>query len=253
MRRAIISIIPRGKTNKNRKGNKMKLGTVIEMEPETLVFNKQNRTVNSKHVARLKNAIAKRNLLHINPIKINSKREIIDGQHRVTAAIELQLKEVPCLVVNASVDEAVLLNQHAKNWSGMDFAHYWASQGKEDYLQFIKFVEDTHLRGSTALKILAKGESFHYGNFRAGTFRIGNVEKAYQFISYLEDFRDELPVTHTSASYLNRQFVFALASVIKRIPRYDHKKMLRGVSRRGLKHTSDQNNYIEQLKKCYGI
>lgn len=230
----------------------MKTGIVIELRPTDLKFNESNRRVDVRHVARIKNAIAKRNLLHINPIKINQKMEIIDGQHRVQAALDLDLKMVPCLVVNATIDDAVLLNQHSKNWSGLNFAQYWAAQGKPDYKKFIAFVEETHIKGSTALKLLARGESFHYGNFKEGSFKIGDLSKAYAFVRYLEDFRDLLPTNHTSPAYLNRQFIFALWYVINSNVGYDHKRMIKGVEDRGLIQTSDQHVYIKQLQKAYG-
>lgn len=229
----------------------MKTGTVIELKPDDLKFNPQNRGVDVRHVARIKNAIAKRNLLHINPIKINQKKEIIDGQHRVHAALELSLKSVPCLVVNACVDDAVLLNQHAKNWSGLNFAQYWAAQGKTDYKKFIAFVEETHIKGSTALRLLAKGESFHFGNFKAGTFRVGDLSRAYAFVALLEDFRDLLPTIHTSPGYLNRQFIFALWHVVQTTPSYGHARLMRGIARHGLSHTSDTKVYLKQLMRAY--
>jgi hypothetical protein len=229
----------------------MKVNTVVDLNPEELKFNQKNRLVDPRHVARIKGAIAKRNLLHINPIKINSKKEIIDGQHRVTAAMDLGLLEVPCLVVNAGVDDAPLLNQHGKNWSGLNFAQYYAANGKKDYQQFLKFVDDTHLKPSTALRLVAKGESYHMGNFRAGTFRIGDLSKAYAFVQKLEDFRDYLPMNHTSPVYLNRAFVFALWMFIAKTPSYSHAQMLRGLEAKGLRETADQRNYIEQLTAIY--
>lgn len=228
----------------------LKVGSILELDPIELKFDEKNRRVSDHHVARLKNSIARKNLLYLKPILVNTKGIIIDGQHRVKAAMELELQSIPCLIVNATVDDAAMLNQHSKNWNSVNFAEYWAAQGKKDYITFIKFLDDTHLKSSTAIQILAKGETYHISNFKAGTFRVGNVAKAYEFTELLNDFRESLPTRHTMKSYLAKPFVMALWLFTK-TQGYDHKRMMKGHAKIGLKHTEDRNDYIRQLNNIY--
>src|SRR5690606_774965 len=50
-----------------------------------------NREVDLRHVRKLMKAIEKRNLLHLNPIIVDEQNRVIEGQHRLEAAKQLQV------------------------------------------------------------------------------------------------------------------------------------------------------------------
>lgn len=225
----------------------LKVDSVVYMKPDELVFAAANRIVDMRHVSRLKASMQEENLLHVNPIKINPKREIIDGQHRVTAAMYLKLKAVPCLVVQANVHDAQRLNRNSKNWDLKDFAHYWAQQGKAEYQTFLDFVEQTGLVPSIAVEILGPTHSGRSNsNFRKGIWNIGKADHAYAFMDAIEMFK---PYLH---EYRRRAFVRAFWKMYNTLgKRYDQQRMLHKVSVVGLRRTVDMHNYLDQLQNAY--
>lgn len=222
--------------------SELKIGVVVELDPSSLVFNKLNRIPDEKHVAKLKNAIKVRNLLHLKPIEINTKYDIIDGQHRTLAAIELGFKTVPCLVVSGSIHDAQELNQNQKNWSAKDFAHYWSKQGKAEYSEYLEFVGITGLQPSVAHEIL--DPTHNRPSFRQGTFKIKSLKFSYLFVDQLEGFKEALH------DYRSSPFVRAFFSVFKN-GKYDHKRMMHKLGLVGIKKASTRERYIEQLDEIY--
>lgn len=170
-----------------------KVNTIVRLDPKELVFVAGNRIVDEKHVAKLKADIQQKNLLHINPIKINTKGHIIDGQHRIRASLELGLKSVTCLVVAATIHDAQPLNQHSKNWTGMDFANYWAKQGNKEYQAYLDFVNVSGMHPSVGLEILGTTGGRDTNNFKKGTFKVRSIDYAYRFCDKLELFKPFLP------------------------------------------------------------
>lgn len=224
-----------------------KVDTVMLLDPQELIFVAGNRIVDERHVGKLKAAISEENLLHINPIKVNHKGEIIDGQHRIRAALELGLKKVTCLIVGATVHDAQRLNQHSKNWSAMDFANYWAKQGKNDYKEYIEFVQITGINPSVGLEILSTVGGRHMNNFKRGIFRIRSLDYAYRFFDKLELFKPFLP-----RDYNKRSFIRALWSVhnSKKF-QVEYERLLHKLKIVGLRTTSTTENYLVQLEEAY--
>lgn len=224
-----------------------KVDTIITVDPNELKFDASNRIADERHVARLKSALQEENLLHVNPIKINTKGIIIDGQHRCKAAIELGLKFVTCLVVSASIHDAQRLNQNSKNWNSLDFANYWAKEGKKPYQDFIDFVAITGIVPSVCIEILSSGGGRHMRNFKKGAFSVPHIETAYRFIDKLEGFKELLP-----RDYNKRGFIRALWNVVNnKAFHYDHKRMLHKAQVVGLRTAASTEGYLEQLENAY--
>jgi hypothetical protein len=97
-------------------------------------FLEGNRAIDQRHVHNLADAILEKNLLHINPIAINSDFEIIDGQHRFCAAKEL---EVPIFYIvddHLKLDDVKTINTNMKNWTHNDYINSHISQGHKDFI-----------------------------------------------------------------------------------------------------------------------
>lgn len=224
-----------------------KIDTIMQISPKELKFVSGNRLVDERHVSKLKAAIQEENMLHINPIKINAKGEIIDGQHRTTAAIELGLKTVTCLIVAANVHDAQRLNQHSKNWSGLDFANYWAKQGKKDYADFIDFVHMTGINPSVCLELLSPGGGRHSLNFKRGIFKIHSLDYSYRFCDKLEIFKEWLP-----RDYTKRPFIRAMWHIYNNKNfSLDMERLIHKLKLVGLKTTQTTEQYLEQLENAY--
>ncbi len=227
----------------------LKVSPLNMIEPDRLKFIDANRPPSGKHIAKLKAAIQADNQLHIRPIVINTKYEIIDGQHRVLAAKELGLERIPCLVVLAGIEAAQTINQNTKNWDSAQFAHYWAKQGKKDYADFIEFCQLTGIKQSVAITLLSghghMGSSGHNNNFKTGLFKVKNIEYVYRFIDRIGFFKKWL-----GEDASGRAFLLAIWKVYNH-PLYNHTRMEHKAELVGLNKVSDRLRYVQQLEAVY--
>lgn len=100
-----------------------------------------NRNVIPGHVGRLTNSILRHNMLAQNPIIVNEKFEVIDGQHRLEVARNNQLDVYYLIIPGAHFTEIIALNANNRPWVSKDYVNSYASQGKPDYLWLIEFMD----------------------------------------------------------------------------------------------------------------
>ena len=97
-----------------------------------------NRVPNLQHVKRLTSSI-KQYGMKCNPILVNEKMEVIDGQHRLMAAKEAG-SEINYIIINGySLNEVHTLNLNQKNWTKKDFMDGYAEMGIESYSKLKAF------------------------------------------------------------------------------------------------------------------
>lgn len=69
-----------------------------------------------------------------NPIVVNEKMEIIDGQGRYEALKELQMPIEYVVAEGAKISHCIALNIKQKNWSVADYVYSYANMGSTDYV-----------------------------------------------------------------------------------------------------------------------
>lgn len=87
-------------------------------------INKKNREISKVNIRGIKESILQRNLLHLRPILVNASMEVIDGQHRLEVARQLNLPIYFVISGQSVVDDMALLNGYQKNWTTEDFFHF---------------------------------------------------------------------------------------------------------------------------------
>lgn len=99
-----------------------------------------NRIPNPQHIKRLSDSI---NIygMKCNPILVNEKMEVIDGQHRLMAAKESNSFVFYIIINGYSLDEVHTLNLNQKNWTKKDFMEGYSNMGIESYKKLKKFIE----------------------------------------------------------------------------------------------------------------
>ena len=96
-----------------------------------------NRQTARKHINKLKEAIlANPEILEVQPILVNEKYEIIDGQHRFQAASELGLPIHYSKVRGLDIGTAREMNVLQRKWSVEDYAMSYAKAGNKHYEKF---------------------------------------------------------------------------------------------------------------------
>jgi hypothetical protein len=98
-----------------------------------------NRTPNPAHIKRLVDSIKKYGVL-CNPILVNEKMQVIDGQHRLMACRETQSDVYYIILPGYNLDEVHTLNLNQKNWSKKDFMFGYANMGIQSYVNLANFV-----------------------------------------------------------------------------------------------------------------
>jgi hypothetical protein len=115
-----------------------------------------NREIDPKHVKQLVAAISKRNLLHANPMKVNSDLAIIDGQHRLAAAEELGLP-IYYEISDLSREDISMLNSNQKNWNAMNYIDFYTIEKKEAYAKISGLISSYPHMAISALLSLSNG------------------------------------------------------------------------------------------------
>ena len=95
-----------------------------------------NRNVNRNHVQRLKESFERDYLLA--PILVNEHFEIVDGQHRFTAAKEMGLPIRYVVAKGYNIEHVKMLNHEGKNWTVMDHFMSYVKQGVPAYVNTAK-------------------------------------------------------------------------------------------------------------------
>ena len=159
-----------------------------------------NRPIYRGHLNRLTDAIREENLLAFNPIIVNEKMEVIDGQHRLKAAQKLKTDVYYIVLPAGNLSEVQLLNTNNRNWTTVEFLDSYCKRGFADYKVLRQFAEDHDFTIPTALMMLSggfrKGKWRHEKTleFKTGDFKVVDKAKAEVFarlvelmLPYLED------------------------------------------------------------------
>ena len=97
-----------------------------------------NRVPNLQHIKRLADSIRVYGM-KCNPILVNERMEVIDGQHRLMAAKEAESFVYYIVVDGYSLNEVHTLNLNQKNWTKKDFMEGYANMGIESYIKLRDF------------------------------------------------------------------------------------------------------------------
>jgi hypothetical protein len=102
-----------------------------------------NRKIKRSHVEVLKSSLSQHNMLTIDPIIIDSEDYVIDGQHRLEAAKELNLTVYYRVSDELTDADLHLLNSARLNWNWLDYLNHYCERGYENYLLFRQICKDS--------------------------------------------------------------------------------------------------------------
>lgn len=114
---------------------------------------KGNRNINKRHLTTLTLSIVKENLLEFNPIIVNEKMEVIDGQHRLEVAKANKLPIFYMVNPTADIHTVVRQNSVSKQWNLQDYINSFVTLGKENYIYLQEFMDNYELPPYIALRL----------------------------------------------------------------------------------------------------
>jgi hypothetical protein len=145
---------------------------------------KGNRPPNPQHIRRLASSIRTSGMLQ-NPIIVNDKMEIIDGQHRLLAAKEVSSDVYFIILNDYEMKEVQILNLNQKNWTSKDFMHAYAEMGITSYIQLKYFINKNKCFNITdcislCSNLSSSGSSSISQKFRNGTDKEFKLSEVFQ-------------------------------------------------------------------------
>jgi len=173
----------------------------------------ENRQPARTHVNKLKDAIQKNpEIMEVQPILVNEKMEIIDGQHRFIAASELGLPIHYSVVDGIGIETARDMNVMQRRWGADDYAYSYAKAGNVNYKAFNEYRREHPGLNLTSVMVVMGGETNNMSSdFRLGKFVIQREQEDIEWIlSALEEIKEmtngEIP--------LSKAFVSAFTQVL---------------------------------------
>ena len=211
-----------------------------------------NRGISKAHVKRIKESMAEK-VIPV-PIIVNEKFEIIDGQHRFTAASELKHPIHFVKIPGLSLPDVQRLNSNSKNWKLNDYLQSYLDLGKKSYYVYADFMEEFGFKHEQNFILLTNGSLGHLRRtqFQQGKLRISSdqlewgkmaAERIIEIGSKFEKERDA-----TGARY----FVAACCAAFN-VKRYNHKHMMKKIHarRNPLTPQASLQDYTRMLEEVY--
>jgi hypothetical protein len=134
------------------------------------------------------------NYLMYNPIIVNEKMEIIDGQHRLEAA-RLEAADIYYIMATGMrIRQAQVLNSRKRQWSSNDFLQSYLVEGKRDYETLKVLMDEYKFSVAICVKYLAKNNhQSAMKKFRDGKFEVVDRDWAEDCLGLLSIVRDYSP------------------------------------------------------------
>lgn len=187
-----------------------------------------NRDVLGQRINKLLASIKERYVL--NPIIVNERMEIIDGQGRFEACKALGKPIHYIISPGANSDDCRRMNKYNTKWSTLDFAKSYAKAGVASYKNLLLACKKTELSIGRVLRLAnhgtkpSKGTHVEMSLYEKGLleFDTSDVEKVVEIKAKIAEIKDALQFT----GRVNDAFCTAI-KVISETNGYDHDRMIR--------------------------
>lgn len=206
-----------------------------------------NRPVDPRHVKEMIAKIQDKNLLHLFPILVNSKMEVIDGQHRLEAAKKLGEYVYYFIDDKITKGDIARVNAVSKNWNINDYINYWTVENREGFDKLSSFMIDNPLiPPSTTLMMFSKLKKRDINGVREGNIDTSNYEQALSIADVLREYAGLIHFAY------ERNFVLAVMNCIY-TPEYSHSHMQSKLEyqSRSIKRCVNVKQYTEMLEEIY--
>ena len=171
---------------------------------EMFKFREDNRTnIDNNHVKRLVQSIQAKDLLEMRPIVVNSDMEVIDGQHRLLAAKELQ-KAIYYRVERDLAGSDIILMNIAKSWGMPDFLNYYVKNGNANYIQLQDFMAKNRISFKIAIALTMAPTRENQDKFKKGEYKFvedlgtEDLDNCWRTIDYIKKMNGFSDYTSTS-------------------------------------------------------
>jgi len=160
-----------------------KVGEIFETKDYSIFkFRSDNRVINTNHVKKLSQRMKDSGWLSSSVVTINGSGDVIDGQHRVKAAMSCNCPIRYKVTRGAGTDEMTSMNTLQRNWSPFDHLHKFVTRGNPHYVTFDKFAKEFPMFKYTEIAMFLqnsmttiKRDSFESGNYVVKNEKVGRL------------------------------------------------------------------------------
>jgi len=177
------------------------------------VHNHEQRPINQNHVKNLIESMRLYGFLESKPIQCyrhNGKLVVVDGHHRLEAAMALGIEV--CVVIESaeSQDTMPAVNSIVKKWEAKDFVRLYASRGNHNYIALLEYEQmgiPISMAASMMINNAASSGNAHY-QLIDGTFKIKTLEIIEEVYHLIYEFAEQCPAIRS------RPFIGAISKCI---------------------------------------
>jgi hypothetical protein len=149
-----------------------------------------NRHLDGYHLKKLRKAIEEENQLNIHPIIVNKDFYVIDGQHRLQIAKELDLEVFYIQSESVSDLHVIGCNVNQKQFEVENYIDYFAiKEKKEEYIQLKEMLKSTNLKPKALLTLILGIVSPAILEFlKTGKFKFPKNQEPLKVLNFYFDF-----------------------------------------------------------------
>jgi len=212
-----------------------------------------NRVISRAHVKHIKASMVEKSIPV--PIIVNEHFEIIDGQHRFSAAEELKKPVHYLRIPGLNLSDVQRLNSDSKNWNLNDYLQSYLDLGKKHYQVYADFLQEFGFKHEQNFILLTNGQidsKTRRDHFKRGKLRITEDQLAWgkmaakRIIEIGSKFDKERDCTG------KRYFVAACCKAFN-VPKYNHAHMMKKIHarRNPLLPQPSLQDYTRMLEDVY--
>ena len=146
-----------------------------------------NRKIDKNHVKRLKGTLDNEDALKSAPILVTPDLSVIDGQHRLQAAKELDLEVYYIIDYDFTPDKLVNLNNVHKKWTLNDYLNYWENRGSVNYLEIRNLMEKYDMPLNCLLEWHGTDYSMNARKFKCGLYKFNSTNFNEENINFVKE------------------------------------------------------------------
>ena len=220
---------------------------------------KRNRETSKSHVNKLIGSLQEPRG-QVEPITINEKWEVVNGQHRLEAAEDGGLDHVIVIMSHgATIEDVIVMNTTQKRWNFWDFLKCHSDESapnSAEYQKLKKFLKDYPISHKAALWLLT-GNNHDYGmeDFEGGTLKVLHLEDAQkqgELLKKVNGFNTvDVSVWKFCYAFVKIQNArtssgakMSMATLMKNLKKYGGKFFNTG---------GNQDYYFDEMKECYSV
>lgn len=210
-------------------------------------FDPLNRPVDMDRARKIADEIEKdNNLLLEYPIIVNRDFVVIDGQHRLHAAIMANVAIYYVVSDVMDMDKAADAVGRTVGWKMADYLHHWVAKGNADYVQLERFWKEYPWLNISVLARICSSNNYKTDLFKSGFYKADRIVFGEKVAKMALDFKPYFDA-YNHTTFLNT--VMQLAANDK----YSHRRMMDKLKYQSnsLRRCATVDLYLDLISEIY--